>query len=204
MIKDIIKTYHPEAIRLFLLSKHYRSPIDFTDKALDEAVSGLDKIYSLLDRIEKNIEIKTDCKEIKKSGDVWKRFTVAMDDDFNSARGIGVLFEAVRKTNRLIDNKDFTDDILKKIKSIYADIIKIGSVLGIIDNSPASYFSEKKGRGIEKTSVDPDVIDKMIQERTAARKAKDWAMADKIREQLAQMNIIIEDSSDGTTWKVQG
>lgn len=204
MIKDIIKTYHPEAIRLFLLSKHYRSPIDFTDKALNEAVSGLDKIYSLLDRIEKNIEITTDCREIKESGDVWKRFTVAMDDDFNSARGIGVLFEAVREANRLIDKKDFTDDILKKIKSTYADIIKIGSVLGIIGNSPASYFSEKKDLGIEITSVNPAVIDKMIQERTAARKAKDWAVADKIRKQLAQMNITIEDSSDGTIWKVQG
>ena len=204
MIKDIIKTYHPEAIRLFLLSKHYRSPIDFTDKALNEAVSGLDKIYSLLDRIEKNIEITTDCREIKESGDVWKRFTVAMDDDFNSARGIGVLFEAVREANRLIDKKDFTNDILKKIKSTYADIIKIGSVLGIIGNSPASYFSEKKDLGIEITSVNPAVIDKMIQERTAARKAKDWDMADKIREQLTQMNITIEDSSDGTIWKVQG
>ena len=204
MIKDIIKTYHPEAIRLFLLSKHYRSPIDFTDKALNEAVSGLDKIYSLLDRIEKNIEITTDCREIKESGDVWKRFTVAMDDDFNSARGIGVLFEAVREANRLIDKKDFTNDILKKIKSTYADIIKIGSVLGIIGNSPASYFSEKKDLGIEITSVNPAVIDKMIQERTAARKAKDWAVADKIRKQLAQMNITIEDSSDGTIWKIQG
>jgi cysteinyl-tRNA synthetase len=221
MIKDVLKTYHPEAVRLFLLSNHYRSPIDFTEKAMDEAFSGLDKIYALVERAEKKIGPIQD-KEIE-SGDCWQRFCEAMDDDFNSARGIGVIFETVRSINRFLDQHEnnlsgqikqtktmeqillpFKEDVQTKqsIPSALADILRTGSVLGILTEQPKVYFEKKRARVLEQKSIDPDVIDKIVKERDAARKAKDCKEADKIRKQLDDMNIILEDRSEGTIWKI--
>jgi len=200
MIKDVLKTYHPEAVRLFLLSNHYRSPIDFTEKAMDEAFSGLDKIYALVERAEKKIG-PIQNKEIK-SGDCWQRFCEAMDDDFNSARGIGVIFETVRSINRFLDQDKISEEIKKTIQSDHSDILRIGSVLGLLTEQPKVYFEKKQTRALEQKSIDPDVIDKIVKERDAARKAKDWKEADRIRKQLDDMNIILEDRPEGTIWKI--
>jgi cysteinyl-tRNA synthetase len=203
MIKDILKSFHPEAVRLFLLSSHYRSPIDFTDKAMDEASAGLDKIYALLERVEENKEL-SEINNIE-PGNYYKQFCEAMDDDFNTARGIGVLFEAVRNINRLLDeNKEgLSQDAIKDIISCKSDILKIGGILGIINESPKIYFDKKRSSGLEKRSIDPALIEKMIKDRTDARKAKNWEKADQIRKEFAKMNIIIEDRPEGTVWKVK-
>ncbi len=203
MIKDVIKSYHPEAVRLFLLSKHYRSPVDFTDKALDEASAGLDRIYALLERVDKKTGFVPEIKD--ESGYYLKQFCEAMDDDFNTAAGIGILFDAVHNINRLLDeNKDsLSPKVKSKIELDRMDIIKMGGILGIINESPKIYFDKKRSRGLEKRSIDPALIEKMIKDRTDARKAKDWSMADQIRKELAEMNIIIEDRADGTVWKVK-
>lgn len=202
MIKDVIEIYHPEVVRLFLLSNHYRSPIDFTDKAMDEARSGLDKIYAFLERAEEKIGLISD--QDVKIGDCWQRFSEAMDDDFNSARGIGILFDTVRSTNRLLDQHqdNLSQKIKKTIQSNRSDILKIGNVLGILTEPPKVYFDKKRFQGLEQKSIDPDVIDKMVKEREEARKTKDWEKADQIRKQLDDMNIIIEDRPDGTIWKI--
>jgi cysteinyl-tRNA synthetase len=202
MIKDVIETYHPEVVRLFLLSNHYRSPIDFTDKAMDEARSGLDKIYAFLERAEEKIGLISD--QDVETGDCWQRFSEAMDDDFNSARGIGILFDTVRSTNRLLDQHqdNLSQKIKKTIQSNRSDILKIGNVLGILMEPPKVYFDKKRFQGLEQKSIDPDVIDKMVKEREEARKTKDWEKADQIRKQLDDMNIIIEDRPDGTIWKI--
>ena len=199
MIKDVLKTYHPEVVRLFLLSNHYRSPIDFTDKALDEAKIGLDKIYALLERIEKKIGLKPD--QNTESGDSWQRFCEAMDDDFNSARGIGILFDTVRSKNRFLDQNKLSGETKKNIQSNHSDILRIGNVLGLLMEQPKVYFEKKQTQVLEQKSIDPDVIDKMIKERDEARKAKNWQNADQIRNKLTDMNIILEDRAEGTIWK---
>lgn len=206
MIKDVIKSCHPEAVRFFLLSKHYRSPVDFTDKALDEASSGLDKIYALLLRMEEKTDDSLPAGEDTADysiPDFWKLFSGAMDDDFNSARGIGILFDAVRTLNRIMDsNNSLSSGKKAEIDRAGADILKIGGILGILAESAKTYFDKKKSREIEKKSIDPLIIDKMLQEREAARKAKDWDMADRIRKELEGMNIILEDRPEGTVWKI--
>jgi len=203
MIKDVLKSYHPEAIRLFLLSSHYRSPIDFTEKAMDEADSGLDKIYSLLERVE-TLTGQTPGRESESDGESWKRFAEAMNDDFNTAKGIGVLFETVRNTNRILDENtiSLSPEMRKSVLSEHSDILKIGSILGILTESPQAYFEKKKMKGLADSSVDAALIDKMIQERKEARKTKNWAKADQIRKQLEEMNIVLEDRADGTFWKI--
>lgn len=205
MIKDVLSSYHPETVRLFLLSNHYRSPIDFTDKAMDEATVRLDRIYGLLDRAEERLGPVE--KGDLKARPYWDKFREAMDDDFNTALGIAVLFEAVRNLNGLLDAADknsLSADAEEAVRAGRADILEIGQkILGILAESPKAYFENKRLRGLEEKSVDPAMIDKMVQDRTDARKAKDWAKADQIRQQLSEMNIVLEDRADGTVWKIE-
>ncbi|MBW2193818.1 MAG: cysteine--tRNA ligase [Deltaproteobacteria bacterium] len=198
MIKDVIKIYHPETVRLFLLSNHYRSPVDFTEQAMIEADSGLEKMYALLERVVR-IGFSSDPKE-KPAGEYWRLFCEAMDDDFNTARGIGILFVAVREINRTLDENG--DTLSPSIKTACTDILRIGSILGILSESPEVFFQNKTDKVIEKKSIDPAAINEMIEKRREARKAKDWKTADEIREKLEKMNIVLEDRSEGTVWKI--
>lgn len=203
MIKDVLKKFHPEVVRLFLLSNHYRSPIDFTDQSLKEAEAGLDKIYALLRRVEDKMDLLPEAVSVTAGkGDTWARFTEAMDDDFNSAQAIGILFDSVRKINRLLNNYDISPKIESIIKKGYDDILSSGNILGILTESSADYFIGKKSSKIAKGAIDSALIDKMVLERSAARKAKDWARADQIRKELMDINIVLEDKPDGTVWTV--
>ncbi len=198
MIKDALKRYHPEAIRLFLLSSHYRSPIDLTEQSMEEASQGVDKIYSLMDRLDK-AELKP---SQTRTGEYWKKFSEAMDDDFNTARGIGVLFDAIRITNRMLDEAPDTLAAMDAITSARVDIQKMGEILGILHENPENYFKTKKTAAIKEEAIDAIQVEEMIQARKNARKEKDWAKADRIRQDLEKMNIIIEDRPDGTIWKI--
>jgi len=208
MIKDVLKTYHPEVVRLFLLSNHYRSPIDFTEMAMEEARKGLDKMYALLLRVDNTMGIES-TQDIE-SGNCWQQFCEAMNDDFNSARGIGIIFDTVRTVNRMLDQYDeninfgklFLDPIKKNIQDALADIQRTGNILGILLETPADYFEKKQKQVLEQKSVDPTMIAEMVEERNAARKAKDWKKADQIRDQLADMDVILEDRSEETVWKI--
>jgi cysteinyl-tRNA synthetase len=214
MIKDIVKEYHPEAVRLFLLSHHYRSPVDFTDLAIKNVAAGLDKIYALLERAEKYLgslpAANSDYNKeiIPPNKDFWELFCNAMNDDFNTALGIGVLFDAVRNINKRLDKKGQIDksdisgqsDGTQARQIIYNEclnIIKMGSILGLLAESPGIYFQQKK----EKV-IGADVIEALIQDRKEARKLKDFKKADEIRDRLKEMNIEIEDRPEGTVWKV--
>lgn len=201
LIKDIIKVYHPETIRLFLLSNHYRSPIDFNEKAMEEASGALEKIYTFLERVEDRFGSPAPVDNV--SGPLLQEFCDAMNDDFNTAQGLGALFSAVRNLNRVLDESgdQLADNEMEEIKSGHSDILAIGNILGILTQSPKAYFERKRQQGIKKESIDPGLIEKMIQERTEARKSKNWARADKIRDELLEMNIILEDRPDGTVWK---
>ncbi len=201
IIRDVLKLYHPEALRLFLLSNHYRSPVDFTDKSMDEASSGLDKIYAFLKRMDDRIGGKEDGQQ--NLSDLWKRFCKAMDDDFNTAQGIGIVFDAIRSTNRILDEKIDDKDDKAALCSLRADMKKIGNILGILTENPQKHFDRKKTSAIESHSIDTTIIEQKIKERKDARKAKDFEKADKIRKELEDMNIILEDGPEGTTWKVK-
>ena len=196
MVKDVLKSYHPEVVRLFLLSNHYRSPIDFSDQALDEAGKALDRIYQLLARLEKEASpVATDA-----DGDMWRAVCEAMDDDFNTARAVGVIFETVHKTNRLMDDEG--TDHRAEIAQIWKDLKKTGEVLGIMDQAPEAFFSRQQERLLQDKDVDPQVIEQLVKDRTAARNNKDWAKADRIRTKLEHMGVVVEDRPEGSVWKL--
>ncbi len=233
MIKDVLKKYHPEVIRLFLLSKHYRSPIDYNENSMDEVITSLDKIYAFLERALRagvnfeNIDMAynlrddesskaaragtpltnksdTDSGKCLNTGHHWKKFAEAMDDDFNSARGMASVFEAVKKGNRILDENepDFSSEILEEIKIICSDLKKMGDILGIISENPVNYFKTKKDEKLKAASLDSTAIDMLVKERTEARRTKNFTRADEIRAELDKMNVTLEDGPDGTSWKI--
>ncbi len=204
LIRDILKTYHPEAVRLFLLSSHYRSPVDFTPQAMEEAETALEKIYGVKARMESvNGDSRTG-ENGASTGDYWHRFQNAMDDDFNTAQGIGILFEMVRNVNRALDESDenLPPEKISEIRSAYSDLSEMGVILGILNTDAETYFQRKKERGLQDASVDAAWVEQMILERKEARKAKNWKRADEIRDELVRMNILLEDRPEGTIWKI--
>jgi len=207
-IREIVTTYPAEALRLFLLSNHYRSPLDYTDQAMSEAAAGLDKIYTLLARMEQYLggplpEAVSEAGANIETTGTGRQFRDAMDDDFNTAKGIGILFEAVRKINRLLDADETarSQDTREAILAEAAAIIEIGRILGIAAQSPGAYFEGQKNARLEAEGVDPAWIEERIALRTAARKSKDFAGADRIRDELLSRGIYLEDRPDGTIWR---
>jgi len=201
MIKEVLANYCPEVIRLFLLSKHYRSPIDYNEDSMREVSLGLDRIYGFLERLEE-ADIVLESGE---SGELWDGFAAAMNDDFNSAKALGMVFEAVKKGNKLLD--DIQDNPgargCKTLAHIHADIQSIAEILGIFLEDPKRYFETKKERGVADMAIDPAMVDDLIAQRVSARREKNFARADEIRGQLQEMNIVLEDGPGGTIWRVE-
>ncbi|WP_022664093.1 cysteine--tRNA ligase [Desulfospira joergensenii] len=201
MIKEVLADHSPEVIRLFLLSKQYRSPIDYSEDSMKEVSQGLDRVYAFLERLD-NAGIQGETKD---RGPLWEDFSQAMNDDFNSARALAAVFEAVKKGNKLLDQtNDAPDaDMKKDLERVYADVKSLSGVLGIFQEDPKDWFRTKKDKGMSDKAIDPAEVDGLIQERADARKSKDFARADEIRDQLQAMNIVLEDGPGGTTWRFE-
>lgn len=201
MIKEVLEKYSPEVIRMFLLFNHYRSPIDYSEESMRDIGLGLDRIYSFLERLQA-VGINPDDGE---KGKLFTMFTQAMNDDFNTAKALASVFETVKNGNRLLDDSaDLPDESLKQdLTQVSYDIKIISEVLGIFLMDPALYFSEKKAKGMADKEVDSAQIEQLIQERAEARKNKNFSRADEIRDQLLEMNIVLEDGPEGTNWRFE-
>ncbi|WP_321494541.1 cysteine--tRNA ligase [uncultured Desulfobacter sp.] len=203
MIKEVLANYSAEVIRMFLLSKHYRSPIDYSENSMREVSAGLDRIYAFLERLDKaGVQPEAAGEE---HGPLWANIVGALNDDFNSAKAMAEIFDAVKKGNKLLDDADDApgESDRKMLAGIYADIRSASKILGIFMMSASDYFAAKKDRAMADQDVDPAMIDGLIAERAAARKSKNFARADEIRDQLQAMKIVLEDGPQGTTWRIE-
>jgi cysteinyl-tRNA synthetase len=211
-IRDILGYCHPEAVRLFLLSNHYRSPVDFSEQSLREAQQALDRLYALLKDLK---EMQGEAagapasnaaamEEIVRS--LPEQFEKAMDDDFNSAAALGVLQRATRDLNRLIAEarQGATAGFPPKLLDEgCATFTRLGATLGILTADPAEYFKQKQDEGMKDVALSEEQIRHYIEERKAARAQKNWKRADEIRDELLGKGIVLEDGPQGTTWKVK-
>ena len=202
-IKDALKNYSAEAIRLFLLSSHYRSPIDYSPDVLHDAETSLDRFYTTKERMEKEwpeiVKKKADKNE---KGRLLQPFIDAMDDDFNTAFAVGHIFQELHKANRLMDEAGETGNssaLIPYLPALYELFKEAGSVLGVFNKPLEDYFDAKK----KYIKISEDEIKRLINERNNARRSKNWARADEIRAELEDKGIILEDRSDGTIWKVK-
>ncbi|MBN1659011.1 MAG: cysteine--tRNA ligase [Anaerolineae bacterium] len=197
-IKDIVRNYHPMTVRFFILSSHYRSPTDFSPEALDAADRGRERLYSAVrlvrERMRTAQEGAPDTGWEKKLAEVCDRFVEVMDDDFGTPQAIATLFDLSRETNALLNSGEpVTAGTLKAIDSLYQELGE--DVLGILPGDLAA------GAGGE--LVD-DLVRLLIDLRQEARAARDWQRSDEIRDRLAAMGIALEDSAEGTRWRLAG
>jgi cysteinyl-tRNA synthetase len=198
-IRDILKKFHPEALRLFLLSSHYRSPIDFSDQNLEEAEKVLTRYYEFFADADKILKEK---KEPVGGLDpeLFKEFKEAMDDDFNTAVALAHMGEQLRGLNKLRDN---LKGAAGKLAIGAAALKKMGETLGLFLADPKAFLAGQQQKKIEELKLDTKLIETLIAERSAARAAKDWSKADDKKMALTSMGVILEDTPEGTLWKVK-
>ncbi len=210
-IKEILKDYHPEVVRFFLLSRHYRSPVDYSAQGMEEARQNLVRFYQTLagiDEVLKKMAGKQKGKYSPEEKVVLQKAEVftsqleeAMDDDFNTAAALAPLFELSHDLNRVLQNPSAQGtEILRQGKEAFA---LAGKVLGIFQQDPSAFLEQEQQRKAEALTITPEEIDKLIAERNDARSKKNWSRADEIRDLLASQGIVLEDGPQGTTWRVQ-
>ncbi|MFH1025341.1 MAG: cysteine--tRNA ligase [Nitrospirota bacterium] len=209
-IREVLDRFDPEVVRFFLLSTHYRSPIEFSDLLLQEAEASIDKYYTTIMRIQDFVEKKTDGKEaLSKAGELFSaprssfigNFQEAMDDDFNTALAIGHIFELVRELNRFLDSKPSSFKDRQLVLAAQERLVEAGEILHLFGRTPLEWYAslmKVKSIGLSETE-----IHQKIKERQDARLRKDWQLADTIRRELEEKGIILEDKKDGTDWKVR-
>ncbi|UFS72365.1 cysteine--tRNA ligase [Geomonas sp. RF6] len=202
-IKQVLEKYDAEVLRFFLLSAHYRSPIDFSDFNLNEAEQRLERIYSALaavkEQIAKGGASTSGASELReKCANLAQRFTEAMDDDFNTALALGHVFDLVRTLNREIEEAP-----LPLLQQVEQEIAAIARVLGVLDSEPAEFLERMRQRKSKDAGISEAEIESLIVERAEARKAKDFKKSDEIRDRLLQHNIVLLDTAQGTVWKAK-
>jgi len=228
-LKEIFKDWRPEVIRLFLLSHHYRSPVDFSFDSLSEAKSGLDRFYATLKAIQDEmVKPKGEglpCEEIKYTsqgrggGDKTSiinechqalesfkiRFEEAMDDDFNTAQALGYFYDLQTYLNTLLDiSKGHpTEEIISLLKKGLDHFSNMGWIFGLFQEDPEVYLREQKKEGLNRLNLSEEEILKLIEDRNVARKEKNWKKADEIRNDLLSRGILLEDTPSGTIWKIK-
>lgn len=191
-VREMLEKYDPEVLRFFMLSAHYRTPMNFSIELLDSAKSSIDRLYnaignleSLLEEVQKE-ELEHKEKEYIKVLDEFRnKYIEKMDDDFNTADGISIIFDLIRDININVDGNSS-----KPLIQYALDMIReLGSPLGILEKSTKGTLE--------------DHVEKLIEERQRARKEKNWALSDKIRDELKEQGIVLEDTPQGVRWHLK-
>ena len=175
-IRSVLEKYQPEVVRFFILKAHYRSPLNFSQKNLAEAKQALTKLYLSVRNFKLDKEFK-----INWNSKFANDFKKALDDDFNTAEAIAILFELALKVNK---NQNIEDINL---------LIKLGNVLGILSQDAEVFLKDNVNKGID--------VEKIIRQRDEAKASKDYVTADKLRDDLLENDILIEDTPTGTVWR---
>lgn len=189
LVHDIIKQIDPQVLRFFMLSVHYRNPINFSQELLESAKSGLDRIRTAYENVSYRKESSTGLTD---SNEEWlnviegihEQFIVEMDDDINTANAISVLFDLAKQANIYLREEQTSPDVISAFTEQFENL---SGVLGITLQKEKELLDEE--------------IEELLQKRIDARKNRDFALADQIRDQLKDMNIVLEDTPQGTRWK---
>jgi cysteinyl-tRNA synthetase len=184
-VREILARYQPEEVRYFILASHYRSPLNYSDDNLDKARAALTRFYTALRGVSPG--------EALADSEYQRRFNAAMDDDFNSAEALAVLFELARELNRAREAGT------GEAPRLAATLVQLGARLGILQADPLQYLQGQPVRATD--GLGDDEIEARIQARLDARARKDWAEADRIRDELQAAGIQLEDAAGATRWR---
>ena len=199
-LKDAFKKFSPLTIRFFVLNTHYSSPINYSDEALEAADTGLERLLNTIRSLRERMESSSGTE----GQEIWKTklegykntFEEAMNEDFNTAEALAVLFNLSKEVNGLLSmDEDASEGVLSEIDSFYKTYG--GDVLGIINEKTVSHDSD----GADVYKMEDDLIKTLIDTRNDLRDSKQWELADKVRDRLSELGIIIEDKKDKVAWR---
>ncbi|GFO70939.1 cysteinyl-tRNA synthetase [Bathymodiolus japonicus methanotrophic gill symbiont] len=183
-VREVLKQYRPEVVRFFVMSSHYRSPLNYSDEQLDDAGLALTRLYTALRGVN---------AVAGKNSAYSERFKQAMDDDFNTPVAVAVLFDMARELNKEKNNA------VELAEQLAGELKELSNVLGILQDDPKSFL--QSADAVSPGSLSEHEIEKFIEQRLQAKQSKDWALADKIRDELKQQGIVLEDIATGTSWR---
>ncbi|SNS12357.1 cysteinyl-tRNA synthetase [Humidesulfovibrio mexicanus] len=209
-IRDILARFLPQVLRYFLLTMHYRSPLDFSFDALEEAEKGARRVYAALSQIDAALAgtkwSKTPLPQdiLDEQAGYEQGFVEAFEDDLNTAAALGHLFGMVRLAGRVLDDKAYRKseagrELLARIK---AEVAKWSGVLGVFGQEPEAFLAALKACRAGRAGIEPARVEALLAERLEARKAKDFARSDAIRDELAAMKVEVKDTPQGQAWDV--
>jgi cysteinyl-tRNA synthetase len=209
-IRNIFESYLPEVLRFFLLTKHYRSPLDYSTEAIDEAEKGVRRIYTTKALMEAELQRSTWKQsplpeelvtELDQAEQGWTR---AMEDDLNTAGALGHVFTLTRLANRILENKKWkkSDQAREIFERMLADLNTWGNILGIFTQESSALLTQLRTMRAKRKGIDEARVVELMEQRAQARKDKDFAKADQIRDKLTAMEVTVQDTPQGATWDV--
>ncbi|PIE56640.1 MAG: cysteine--tRNA ligase [Desulfobulbus propionicus] len=210
-IREVLAAHEPEVLRLFIFSTQYRNPLDFTPAALQDALTGLVRMYECLAAVQQlqpagddQPVFRISVKDRTALEAVRDRFEQAMNNDFNTAQAIGHLFNALKVMNKQLQalNGQAVEEDLQLLRKTAVLFVELGAVLGILQQDPEQVITARREAMLAEAGIDEGEILALIDERAAARARKDWAASDAVRDRLLAMNIVLKDGPGGTTWEV--
>ena len=200
-IREVLAKFDAEAMRVFLLATHYRNPINYSDGVLVEAEKRLVYLYETLERVDRLAEGVAAAAEPEAFVEAAR---AVLDDDFNTAAVLGIVAEAFTAANALADRKGKkTPGDRARLAGFARSARLVGEELGILQRAPAEALRALRDRAALRRGVDQALVERRIAERTEARKAKDFARSDAIRDELLALGVALMDSPQGTTWKIE-
>ncbi len=201
-IRDVLQRFHPESVRYFLLTTHYRSPINFFDAVVSEAENRVEYLYEGLAAADALLGQAGAVPDEAEMAAARVRFQEAMDDDFNTAAALGALADEARALNEAAAARGKLADKAAKVATLAAIIREQGEVLGLCQRSPAEALAAIQARKLTRSGLDAAEIDALVVARGEARARKDFAAADEVRARLTGMGVMVMDTPTGTRWKV--
>jgi cysteinyl-tRNA synthetase len=200
-IREVLARFDPEVMRLFLLGTHYRNPINYSDAILEEAERRLRYLYRTLDKVDRLAQGASPAGE---GGAVVEDARRALDDDFNAPQVLAILAEAFTAANTLADRKGKkTPEDRARLAAFARDVRDIGTTLGLVQRPPPVALGALRARAAARRGIDPVDVEARIADRAAARKAKDFARGDAIRDELLRRGVALLDGPEGTSWDVE-
>ncbi len=190
-IRDVMDKFHPEVIRYFIVSSHYRSPVNFSDVALKEAKSALSRFYHAFKAYQQQYAEPT-TQNLDQA--LVSRFTAAMSDDFNTSEALAVLFEIIKELNRAIKEQQ-----AEQAQLYYSTLRYLVNILGLVQHDVDEFLKSDIGQ-VELNLTEAQIED-FIQQRQDAKKAKNFSQADQIRQDLLDLGVVLEDTRQGTIWR---